>query len=483
MTLQGVQAPEDLLWVVVVGGLAMAFMAWGIGANDVANAFGPAFGARSLTVKQACIVAAVCEATGAILMGGHVSDTIRKGMMSIKLYEGDDGRVLVMVGMTSVLLAAATWLLVASKFGLPVSTTHSAVGGVIAFAVTSKGYDSVKWEKVGMIIASWFISPVMSAAMSFILYTIIDRTVLRHTDSLRRAKVAAPIFVFLVTLVVALFTVYKGGKGVGLHKTSPEVAVGVSIGIAAVSAMTAYPFVGWWSAKIMKADAEAAKQPVKAEKAADAAEAGQAPGPDFADADKVKVAVDLDQGEKKTDAKPEEEAITSDTERLFTGFVVIIAGFFSLAHGANDVANSVGPFGAVLSAFDGPLKKKSEIPLWVFIGSGIMIVVGLATYGIHVMKTIGNKITPMTPSKAFCVNFASTIVVLIATRAGIPVSTTHASVGAVVGVGVAQGVGKVDWSLMGKIFFSWIVTLPIVGISAAGVFAMLLPSVVDVPFA
>ena len=130
--------------------------------------------------------------------------------MSIKLYEGDDGRVLVMVGMTSVLLAAATWLLVASKFGLPVSTTHSAVGGVIAFAVISKGYDSVKWEKVGMIIASWFISPVMSAIMSFILYTVIDRAVLRHTDSLRRAKVAAPIFVFLVTLVVALFTVYKG---------------------------------------------------------------------------------------------------------------------------------------------------------------------------------------------------------------------------------------------------------------------------------
>merc|ERR1740130_546046 len=173
----------------------------------------------------------------------------------------------------------------------------------------------------------------------------------------------------------------------------------------------------------------------------------------------------------------------SETEQLFIGFVVIIAGFFSLAHGANDVANSVGPFGAVLSAYDGPLKAKSEIPLWVFVGAGVMIVVGLATYGIHVMKTIGNNITAMTPSKAFCVNFASTIVVLIATRAGIPVSTTHATVGSVVGVGIAQGVGKVDWSLMGKIFFSWIVTLPIVGISAAGVFAMLLPSVVDVPFA
>jgi len=477
----------------------MAFMAWGIGANDVANAFGPAFGARSLTVKQACIVAAFCEAIGAIFMGGHVSDTIRKGMMDVKLYDGDDGRVLIMVGMTSVLLAAATWLLVASKFGLPVSTTHSAVGGVVAFAITTKGHGSVKWEKVGMIIVSWFISPVLSAVMSFILYTIIDRLVLSHPDSLRRAKMAAPIFVFLVTLVVALFTIYKGGKGVGLHKTSAEVAIGVSIGIALVCAIVAYPFVSWWAQKIAKNDVEAAKAPVKEAQTQDGTAEVKQEGESFekpntgsdeqsastaaSEVEHVKVIVDLDKKAATEVAAKEEDPISSETERLFTGFVVIIAGFFSLAHGANDVANSVGPFGAVLSAYDGPLKAKSEIPLWVFVGSGVMIVVGLATYGIHVMKTIGNNITTMTPSKAFCVNFASTIVVLIATRAGIPVSTTHATVGSVVGVGIAQGMREVDWTLMGKVFLSWILTLPIVGVTAAGVFALFLPMVVDVPFA
>lgn len=484
--MEGTSNPDDLSWLVGIAGAAMAYMAWGIGANDVANAFGPAFGAKSLTTKQACAIAAVCEAAGAVLMGGHVSDTIRKGMMDVKLYEGDEGRVLIMAGMTSVLIGAATWLLVASKLGLPVSTTHSAVGGVIAFAITSKGYGSVKWSKVGMIVASWFISPIMSAAMGALLFLIVDRLILRHPNSLNRAKLAAPVFVFLVTLVVALFTIYKGGKGVGLHKTSPLIAISVSIAIALAFGIISYPFVSWWAAKLERTGPQA-KDSEKGEQAKEGkeGEAGEAPV-NPTDGSDVTVGVDeakaAEQQKDPNTAAEQEDVLNSQTERLFTGFVVIIAGFFSLAHGANDVANSVGPFGAVLAAFDGPLKKKSDIPIWVFLGAGAMIVVGLATFGIHVMRTIGNKITTMTPSKAFCVNFASTIVVLIATRAGIPVSTTHASVGAVVGVGMANGVRKVDWKLMGKVFLSWILTLPIVGITAAGIFGLFLPTVVNTPF-
>jgi len=193
-------------------------------------------------------------------------------------------------------------------------------------------------------------------------------------------------------------------------------------------------------------------------------------------------AAKLEEGDVNVEVKDDDEPEQSATEKMFTGLVVIIAGFFSLAHGANDVANSVGPFGAVLAAYNGPLKKKSEIPIWVFCIAGAMIVVGLATYGVHVMRTIGGKITPMTPPKAFCVNFAATIVVLIATRAGIPVSTTHASVGAVLGVGIANGSRAVDWGLMAKIFFAWVFTLPIVGITSAGIFAMFLPTVVRQPF-
>jgi len=203
--------------------------------------------------------------------------------------------------------------------------------------------------------------------------------------------------------------------------------------------------------------------------------------PEDVDVDDWLEAAKLEEGDVNV-AVNDDEPEQSPTEKMFTGLVVIIAGFFSLAHGANDVANSVGPFGAVLAAYKGELEKKSAIPMWVFGVAGVMIVVGLATYGVHVMRTIGNNITPMSPPKAFCTNFAATIVVLIATRAGIPVSTTHASVGAVLGVGMANGLRTVDWKLMGKVFLSWVLTLPIVGITAGGIFAIFLPTVVTQPF-
>lgn len=498
----GVAQADDLTWVVVVGGIAMAYMAWGIGANDVANAFGPAFGAKALSVKQACVIAAICEAAGAILMGGSVADTIRKGMMSVKLYEGNDGRVLIMAGMTSILIAAATWLLVASKLGLPVSTTHSAVGGVIALAIATKGYESVSWDKVGLIIASWFISPVMSAVMAAIMYLLVHHLILKHDNAVQRAKLSAPVFVFIITFVIALFTIYKGGKGLGLHKTSTGVAFGASIGIGFVCGCAAYPFVLWWASRLEKQEPKHDSQtPQNVEDADSPGPSDQTTAANVDSLNKVEVVelegleAEIEEGPKTASDEIEEGKKSasatekhSPVEQLFTGYVVIVAGFFSLAHGANDVANSVGPFGAVLAAYEGPLEKKSEIPMYVFMLAGVMIVIGLATYGVHVMRTIGNNIAAMTPSKAFCVNFAATAVVLIATRLGIPISTTHASVGAVVGVGLASGCVEhtpmakaVNWKMMGKVFFSWVVTLPIVGISAMGVFALFLPTVVNQP--
>jgi sodium-dependent phosphate transporter len=367
------------------------------------------------------------------------------------------------------------------------------VGGVIAIAVISKGYASVKWSKVGMIIASWFISPAMSCLAAFCIYMIIKKCVLAHPDSMRRAKLSAPIFVFIVTFVVALFTIYKGGKGLGLHKTTLGMAIGLSAAVSLVAALAAYPFVSWWARKIMEKEGQAIPPELQdklEEPSKGNPEDNQTVGSAQTTEDVIIVDLDealaaRDDAVKPKEAKKEEDeekVVYTPTEQLFTGPVVIIAGFFSLAHGANDVANSVGPFGAVLAAFDGPLEKKTEIPLWVFVAAGIAIVIGLATFGIHVMQTIGNKITPITPPKAFVVNFAATLVVLIATKAGIPISTTHASVGAVVGVGLADGAGNVSWKMMSKVFLSWILTLPIVGISAAGIFAMLLPCVVDVPF-
>lgn len=465
--------PEDLDWVYVVATSCMAFMAWGIGANDVANSFGTAFGAKCLTITQAVCIAAVCEMLGAVLLGGHVSDTIRKGIMSIDEYPGDEGRVTIMAGMTSVLLAAALWLLLASKYGLPVSTTHSAVGGVVAFAVASRGYGSVEWTKILMIVASWFISPALSAFLSFTLYSIIRFLVLNHDDSFRRAKIAAPILIVLMTFVVALFTIYKGAKGIGLHKTSPLMAVGLSLGVSVVAGALSIPFLKWWSDKLLARDLEAKTSPGEAESpSTDQQDSSQVATPD------VETAPPAPEGEAaNTDAKPETAGQVSDTEGIFRCFVVVLAGFQSLAHGANDVANSVGPFGAVLAASQGELEKKSEIPVWVFIIAGLCIVIGLACYGRHVMMTIGQNITPVTPSKAVCAQWAATCVVLFATRAGIPVSTTHAAVGSVLGVGLADGVKTINWKMMAKVFLSWVVTLPLVGVAAAGVYGFFLPCV------
>jgi len=408
------------------------------------------------------------------LLGGNVSDTIRKGMMDVSLYSGDEGRCLIMAGMTSVLLAAATWLLLASKYGLPVSTTHSAVGGVIAFAISSRGYESVTWGKVGMIVASWFISPTMSCVVGFVLYSVIRFFVLKHDDSFRRAKIAAPILIFLMTFIVAMFTIYKGAKGIGLHKTGAGVAIGSSVAISAVAGVISIPFIKWWSGKLEAREAQSDSTEMNKEMNKEMDPVNPDQGDD----------VKLEAGEAKADEKSQEvpagepeKEVVSDAERIFQCFVVVIAGFQSLAHGANDVANSVGPFGAVLSAREGELEKKSEIPVWVFFSAGVMIAIGLAMYGRHVMATIGNNITPITPSKAACAQWAATCVVLIATRAGIPISTTHAAVGGVLGVGLADGVKAIDWKVMAKIFGSWVVTLPLVGVAAAGVYALFLPAV------
>jgi len=393
-------------------------------------------------------------------------------MMSVDLYHGEAGRVLVMAGMTSVLLAAASWLLVASKYGLPVSTTHSAVGGVIAFAVASKGYNSVNWSKVLFIVSSWFVSPIMSGVVAFITYTITKRCVLMHEDSLSRAKVALPVMVFIMALTVSLFTIYKGAKGIGLDKIPPLVAILSAFGISALLGAISYPLM-LRHARSLEAQAEEETGPAnEAGEGGPGSEAGApAPAQEGAPASAEDVAVVVKKEAPRTDPR---------TEQMFKALVVACAGFQSLAHGANDVANSVGPFGAVLAARGGELQGKSAIPVWVFLLAGGFIVIGLASYGLRVMQTLGQKITEVTPSKAACSQFSATLVVLLATRLGLPISTTHAAVGGVLGVGLSDGINNINWKMMLNIFGSWLVTLPICGITAVGIYGFFLPLVLVV---
>lgn len=425
----GVDVKSETLSLVVLAGLCMFYMAWGIGANDSANNFGTSFGSGALSFRACCCIAAVCEFSGAVLLGSSVSKTFRKGIANIKEYEGADGRVLVLVGMTCVLFSAASWLLVSSRFGLPVSTTHSAVGGVVAFAIVSKGYGAVVWWTdpsvkfggVGAIVISWVTSPVLSLVVAFGVFSLLQKYVLdtsKYSENkcFARAIKVAPFLMFVTAFVISLFVIYKGAKGVGLDDTELEVAIGASVGIGFVVAVLSIPAAGWIKTRLEELEAaeleaerlagleagtvvrvEDVKAVVVAKKkestmsgekniAAEGTHAAIMPLGAFNSSEKKSTMEskeeELAEAKKPTAVEeeisnyyPSEESTRkpSDeseppkklckTERLFCGFCWITASFEALAHGGNDVANSVGPFAAVLAAYEGNLQKKTEIPV------------------------------------------------------------------------------------------------------------------------
>jgi len=398
-------------------GMAMVFglyMCWGIGANDVANAMGTSVGSGAITVMQAIIIAAVFEFAGAFLAGGHVTKTIRKGIIDPTPIA--DNPELLVYGMLAALLAAGIWLMVASSRGWPVSTTHSIVGALVGFTVAGIGVDAVNWGKITFIVASWVISPALGGLIAYLLMMSIRRLILSADRPFESAKRWGPIYVFLVGFIIALVTMFKGLKHLNL-----ELSVGMSF-VAAAAIGLAVAGLGWWLIQRVRVDEEADR--------------------DFHFA---------------------------SVEKVFTPMMIFTACAMAFAHGSNDVANGIGPLAAVVSIVQsgGEVAQKSTLPLWVLGLGGIGIVVGLGTMGYRVMKTIGHRITALTPSRGFCATLAAAATVVLASRTGLPVSTTHIAVGAVIGVGLARGVGAIDLRVIGGIVVSWVVTLPVGGILAA----------------
>ncbi len=391
------------------------FMAWGIGANDVANAMATSVGSRALTIKQAILVAAVFEFLGAVLAGGEVTSTIRKGIVDTDLLSGSPE--LLVYGMLAALLAAATWLLIASHRGWPVSTTHSIVGAIVGFAAVGIGIDAVQWGQVGTIVMSWVISPLTAGFIAFLIYMSVQRLILRHEDPLVRAKRYVPVYMFLAAFTITLVTILKGLKHVGLDIGIRE-AYTLAIGFAVVVAV-----VGAFFIRRIQPDPKAEKH---------------------------------------------QHFIT--VERVFGVLMIVTACGMAFAHGSNDVANAIGPLAAVISvAQSGTVAAKSALPIWVLMLGGGGIVIGLATFGRHVIATVGERITQLTPSRGFAAELAAATTIVIASGTGIPISTTHTLVGAVLGVGLARGIEAIDLRVVGRIFISWIVTIP-AGASLAIVF-------------
>jgi inorganic phosphate transporter, PiT family len=391
---------------IVLAAIFGIFMAWGIGANDVANAMATSVGSRALTIKQAILVAAVFEFLGAVLAGGAVTSTIRKGIVDASLLS--DTPELLVYGMLASLLAAGTWLLIASRNGWPVSTTHSIVGAIVGFAAVGIGIDAVQWGKVGTIVMSWVISPLTAGFIAYLIFASVQWLILTQPDPLERARRYVPIYIFFAAFTITLVTILKGLTHVGL-----EISMGKSYLLATVIAVV-IALIG-------------------------------------------KVAI----ARIKPDPKAEKKQHFHTVERVFAILMIVTACSMAFAHGSNDVANAIGPLAAVISiAQSGVIGAKSTIPLWVLVLGGGGIVIGLATYGRHVIATVGEKITQLTPSRGFAAELAAATTIVIASGTGIPISTTHTLVGAVLGVGLARGIDAIDLRVVGRIFVSWAVTIP-----------------------
>jgi PiT family inorganic phosphate transporter len=389
------------LWI---AGILALYMAWAIGANDVANAMGTSVGSGALTVGGAIIVAAVLEFAGAFLAGGHVTDTVRKGMLDLSMMTREQ----LIYGMLGSLAAAGTLLVVATRFGLPISTTHSIVGAIVGFGAIAVGVDAVKWGKIAQIVLSWVTSPLLAGVIAFFIFQITRIKVLDKPDPVAQIRKLGPVFFFFVFFIIGLVTLFKGLKPLKLDLNLTQSLIG-SVALGLIGAAIGAFFIR---------------------------------------------RVDL--GEENPKHR------FSRVERIFVVLQILTACAIAFAHGSNDVANSIGPLAAISHAVQGmDLGSKAPVEPWMLAIGGIGIVIGLATWGYRVMETIGKKITELTPSRGFAAELAAATTIVVASRLGIPISTTHTLVGAVLGVGLARGIGALDLRVVGKILASWVATLPL----------------------
>ncbi|WP_206483561.1 inorganic phosphate transporter [Thalassotalea sp. G2M2-11] len=404
--------------LVMLAALVGFFMAWGIGANDVANAMGTSVGSKALTIKQAIIIAMIFEFAGAYLAGGEVTSTIRKGIIDPALFV--EIPELLVFGMISALFAAATWLLVASILGWPVSTTHSIVGAIIGFAAIGVSPDTVAWGKVGGIVGSWIITPLISGVIAFVIFNSAQKLIFDTDKPLEQAKRYVPAYMFLAGFVLSLVTIKKGLKHIGLDN--------VNLGFYNFEVKGAG---GYYLAVIV--------------------------------AIVVAIIGKFFIGKLKFDQDADKNMHYANVEKVFAVLMVVTACCMAFAHGSNDVANAIGPLAAVVSIVDngGQIAKKAELVWWILPLGGLGIVAGLALFGHRVIATIGKGITHLTPSRGFAAELAAACTVVIASGAGLPISTTQTLVGAVLGVGMARGIAAINLGVVRNIVVSWVITLPV----------------------
>lgn len=493
----------DVVWLVVAGYVVAFVLAFGLGANDVANSFGTSVGSKVLTVKQACSVATVAEVAGAILIGYKVADTMRKGILRVDVYEGAELEF--MLGMFAALIGGALWLLIATYLKLPVSATHSIVGATIGFSLVCRGGEGLDWESFGMVVGSWFVSPVLSGVISVVLYTIIRYLILNASDPIARGLLCLPV-IYGITMFINVFTIVHDGSSLlyfdriplwGAFVASIGVGVLVMLGvhflwvpvmrrkIEAVGSTDKTTAVAMRESYTANTETEKDVTTMANGKTGDPVAEHVPPGdvtslghdnPAFTtSSNDITENGNLEEKEDVKNKKQVESVAARRVYVLFSFLQTMTATFASFVHGGNDVSNAIGPVIAIwLTYTEGNVKQKAETPIYLLLYGGVGISVGLWVWGRRVMKTIGEDLTTITSSTGFTIELGAAFTVLLATKIGLPVSTTHCLVGSVVFVGWASSSKEgVDWKLFGSIALAWLVTVPVSGLLSAAAVAIL----------
>jgi len=446
-----------LLILAIVFGV---YVAWNIGANDVANAVGTSVGSGALTLKQAVLIAAIFEFCGAFFLGSNVSATLESGIVNPQLFSGNMNDYI--FGMLASLLAAGVWLQIASYFGWPVSTTHSIVGAVLGFGFVLGGFEAIFWGEIGSIAMSWVASPFLGGALSYLIFMIIRTKILYDVNPISAAKKVTPYLVFAIFAVLTLIILFNGLSNLDLHLSFFEVLL-LAAAIGGISAYISHCLVRRIKAPTLPVRMHSSQVEISLKKAqkhllrVEAAASGKL-------LNRVhELLADVDTLTKEVEVPEEKQYSEFEiVEKIFIYLQIIVACFMAFAHGSNDVANAIGPLAAVVNILYGKAAflQGKNISFWLLLLGGIGIVAGLATWGWRVIETVGKKITELTPSRGFSAGFGAATTIVLASKLGLPISTTHVLVGAVLGVGFARGIGAINLNTIRDIVISWVVTVP-----------------------
>ncbi|KAJ9589243.1 hypothetical protein L9F63_017542 [Diploptera punctata] len=493
---------NDVLWIVIVGFIMAFVLAFGIGANDVANSFGTSVGSKVLTIRQACYLATVFEIAGAVLIGYKVSDTIRKGILEVTMYENQENEL--MLGMFASLIGSSLLLLGATFFGLPVSATHSIVGATVGFSLVCRGLDGINWNTLWTIVGSWFLSPVMSGVISVVLFLLIRWLILSAPNPVVPGLLFLPIF-YGLTILINIFSIVHDGSSLLYFDRIPwwgaltaslcaGALVSLVVQLIVVPRMRnsieestdGLSFNGVKKCDDVYIENNVGKQSITMTPSEDKELANGntniTNGKESATQDGMTgqdnpayTANPEDIGANPTETKQVEADDPPEVNKLFSFLQILTACFASFAHGGNDVSNAIGPLIALWMIYtEGSVQQKSEAPLYILFYGGVGISIGLWIWGRRVIKTIGEDLTKITPSTGFTIEIGAAFTVLLASKIGLPISTTHCKVGSVVFVGWASTTKQgVDWKLFRNIIGAWVLTVPIAGgLSAASIAAL-----------